>query len=137
MRARGAVLSSSSAGAGTVAGTNEENRMTRSRKLALTFAAVVGVGAGGLGIAQALGQAPGEDGDRQVTGPDAERARSAALEAVGGGRVIAVEREDEGDSAWEVEVVRSDGREVEVELDGSFARVSVDRGDAAGERDDD
>jgi len=110
--------------------------MTRSRKLALTFAAVVGVGAGGLGIAQALGQAPGEHGDQQVTGPGAERARSAALEAVGGGRVVTVEREDEGDSAWEVEVVRSDGREVEVELDGSFARVSIDRGDA-GERDDD
>ena len=110
--------------------------MTRSRKLALTLATMVGVGAGGLGIAQAVGQAPRDDGDEQVTGSDADRARAAAVEAVGGGRVVAVEREDEGDTAWEVEVVRDDGREVEVELDGSFARVSVDRGDAAGEADD-
>ena len=110
--------------------------MTRSRKLALVLAAAVGVGAGGLGIAEAVGQAPSDDADEQVTGAGAERARSAAVDAVGGGRVVGLEREDERGVAWEVEVVRGDGSEVEVELDGSFARVSVDR-EAAGDDADD
>jgi hypothetical protein len=119
--------------------------MSRSRKLVLVLAAVVGVGAGGLGIAQAVGQGPPDDAgarpgsdepDERVIGPGAERARSAAVEAVGGGRVVGLEREDERGVAWEVEVVRNDGSEVEVELDGSFERVSVDREDANGEADD-
>lgn len=72
-------------------------------------AAVVILALGGGGIAYATG------GD-SVTGPDAEKAKSAALAAVGGGTVTEVERDD-GNGAFEVEVERGDGSQVEVHLD--------------------
>jgi hypothetical protein len=102
--------------------------MTRSRKLLVAGAASLALAAGGVGIAQAVGG----DSEEQATGPEAERAKRAAVEAVGGGRAAGVEREDEGGAAWEVEVVRSDGRQVEVKLDRSFERVSVETDDDGG-----
>jgi hypothetical protein len=107
--------------------------MTRSRKLLITGAGILALGAGGVGIAQAVGG----DSDEQATGPDAQRAKSAAIEAVGGGRATGVERADDGGAAWEVEVVRSDGRQVDVKLNQSFERVGVETDDdgAANERD--
>src|SRR5512134_3517877 len=84
----------------------EELDVTRSRKLLVIGAGILALGAGGVGIAQAVGG----DSDEQATGPEAQRAISAAIEAVGGGRAAGVEREDEGGAAWEVEVVRDDGR---------------------------
>lgn len=55
-----------------------------------------------------------------VSQADAQRAADAALEAVGGGTVHDVDREDEGGSTWEVELTAPDGRALEVHLDARF-----------------
>jgi uncharacterized membrane protein YkoI len=69
---------------------------------------------GGAGIAYANGG----DSEEQVTGPDAEKAKSAAIAAMGGGTVTEVERDDGyGTGVFEVEVKRDDGSQVEVHLD--------------------
>jgi hypothetical protein len=110
--------------------------MTRSRKLLITGAAVLALGVGGAGIAQAVG-----GDDEQATGPEADRAKAAAVKSAGGGRAVGVERENEGRSSWEVEVRRPDGGELEVDLNRELKRVGVesddDDRDAQGEDDDD
>lgn len=63
------------------------------------------------------------DSEGSVTGPDADRAAQAALDATGGGTVLEVERDD-GGAAWEVEVRTPDGTVVEVRLDEGFEVVS-------------
>ena len=57
---------------------------------------------------------------------DVDAASSAALAAAGDGTVTEVERSDDLDHAWEVEVTFADGRDVEVELDSEFALVRID-----------
>ncbi len=99
--------------------------MTRSRKLILAGAVVVALGAGGMGVAQAVS----DDSDEQATGPQADQAKQAAVESVGGGRVVSIEREDEAKSAWEVEIVRTDGRHTEVDLNKDLQRVGVETDD--------
>jgi uncharacterized membrane protein YkoI len=75
------------------------------------------VALGGAGIAYANGT----DSEEQVTGPDAEKAKSAAIAEVGGGTVTEVERDDgNGTGAFEVEVTRDDGSQLEVHLDGDY-----------------
>jgi len=69
-------------------------------------------------------------GEENVTGPEAERARAAALAHVGGGTAIGVERES---GAWEVEIRTADGSIVEVTLDGSYR---VTGGDSEGDDSD-
>lgn len=101
--------------------------MTRSRKLLIGGAVVVALGAGGVGLAQAVG-----GDDEQATGPDAERAKAAAVKAVGEGRAVSVEREDEGGSAWEVEVRKADGSVVEVGLDNQLQQTGAERDDDDG-----
>ena len=90
--------------------------MTRNRKLAIAGVSVLVIAAGGVGIAQAVGG----DSDENVTGPQADRAKAVALEAVPGGKVTEVEREDEGRVGWEVEVERPDGTQVEVHVTDTF-----------------
>lgn len=131
--------------------------MRHRRRIAIT---VLGIGVGALGITQAVSgearrpaapstdsiravaQVPdatattGDDADERVRRSESERAGRAAIDAVGGGRVSAVEREDEPGVAWEVEVVQPDGTEVEVDLDRDFGRVATDRDDE-GAKDDD
>jgi hypothetical protein len=102
--------------------------MTRSRKLLILGAAILVLAAGGVGIAQAVGG----DSEEQVTGPEADRAKQAAVEAIGGGRATGVERGDDG-GAWEVEVVRPDGREVEVNLTSDLKQVGSETEDDGGE----
>jgi hypothetical protein len=85
----------------------------------LAIAAVVAtlVVLGGAGIAYANGGGSEE----QLTGPDAEKAKNAALAAVGGGSVTEVERDDGyGTGVFEVEVQRDDGAQVEVHLDRDY-----------------
>ncbi len=87
------------------------------RTLVIAAAVAILVALGGSGIAYAAGG----DSEEQVTGPDAEKAKSAAIAAVGGGTVTEVERDDgNGASAFEVEVKRDDGSQVEVHLDGDL-----------------
>jgi hypothetical protein len=84
------------------------------RTLVIVAAVAMLVALGGAGIAYANGGDSGE----QVTGPDAEKAKSAAIAAMGGGTVTEVERDDGyGSGVFEVEVKRDDGSQVEVHLD--------------------
>ena len=105
--------------------------MNRKTKLAAIGVSAVVLGAGGVGLAQAVGG----DSEEQVTGTQADRAKRAALKAVGGGRVVEVEREDEGRAGWEVEVARGD-TQVEVHLNTDLERVGIETDDdGPGDRD--
>jgi hypothetical protein len=90
----------------------------RVRTLVITAAVVAMlVALGGAGIAYANGG----DSEEQLRGPDAEKAKSAAIGAVGGGTVTEVERDDgNGTGVYEVEVTREDGSQLEVHLDGDY-----------------
>lgn len=70
-------------------------------------------------------EGPGQDDDGAGSGPplsdaDREKAGQAALASVGQGRVGEVERENEGGSAFEAEIILPDGSEVDVELGADF-----------------
>lgn len=97
------------------------------RKHLIIGGTVLALAAGGAGIAQAVG---GSEDDREaVSGPDADRARAAALEITGGGEANSVERDDENGATWEVEVTKPDGQTVDVRLDEAMKKVVVE-GDA-------
>jgi hypothetical protein len=111
--------------------------MTRSRKLLIAGAVILVLAVGGVGIAQAVGG----DTDERVKGPEADRAAKAAVDAIGGGRAVGIERDDDDGEAWEVEVVRPDGSEVEVLLTRDLQEVATetedDQGESGRETDDD
>jgi uncharacterized membrane protein YkoI len=70
-------------------------------------------------------EGPGQDDDGagpalQLSAADRDKAGQAALASVGQGRVGEVERENEGASIYEVEIVHDDGSEVDVELGADF-----------------
>jgi hypothetical protein len=98
------------------------------RIVAIAAALVVALAVVGAGIAQAVG-----GGEESVTGPAAQQAGDAALAAVGGGTVLEVEQADAGDAAYEVEVRRPDGSEVEVHLDAQFQPLGTAADDDQGE----
>ena len=84
------------------------------RTLVIAAAVAMLLALGGAGIAYANGG----DSEEQLTGPEAQKAKSAAIAAVGGGTVTEVERDDgNGTGAFEVEVKRDDASQVEVHLD--------------------
>ena len=90
----------------------------------------VAAGVGGVGIAQAVGG----DSEEQVSGPAADRAKQAAVQAVGGGRAVGVERADDGNGAWEVEVERGGGT-LEVHLGSDLEQVgAASDDDGSGDR---
>jgi hypothetical protein len=83
--------------------------------VAAVVAMLVALGAAGIAYAN------GGDSEEQLTGPDAQKAKSAAIAAVGGGTVTEVERDDGmGAGGFEVEVTRNDGSQLEVHLDGGY-----------------
>ncbi|HEX4746447.1 MAG TPA: PepSY domain-containing protein [Gaiellaceae bacterium] len=107
-------------------------RSKRMLVIVLGAAAVLAV-AGGAGIAKAV-----SGSEEQVSGPAAARAAEAALEAIGGGSVLEVERQDgDGAGVYEVEVRRQDGSTVEVHLDARLQPVGTVADDDEGERGDD
>jgi hypothetical protein len=109
--------------------------MKLNRRVLAAGAAIVALAAGGVGIAQAVG---GGDSEEQVSGPSADRAGAAALEAVGGGTVTSVEREDgDGEGAYEVEVRRADGSQVEVAISDEFQALGTAADDDTGSGSDD
>jgi uncharacterized membrane protein YkoI len=78
-----------------------------------------------------------EEADKVVTGSAADSARAAA-EAKTGGKAGEVEADNENGGAYDVNVTKSDGSEVEVQLDAQFKVLGVeahDQGDQAGEQD--
>jgi hypothetical protein len=96
--------------------------------------------AGAIVAALALGGAAwaiagaGDDDGPSVTGPDADRAKAAALARVGG-TANAVERDSEDGATWEVEVTKANGETVDVRLDANFKVVTVE-GDSESPDDD-
>ena len=82
----------------------------------------------------------GADSEERLTGLDAQKAKSAAIAAVGGGTLTELERGD-GDEGYgtsgvyEVEVKREDGTQVEVHLDGDYDVVGQ-QADEDGPNDD-
>ena len=88
--------------------------------LALALAMVVLAGAG---VAYASGS--GEDSSEpQATGPGIEKAKSIALDDTNGGQVTGTEVGDE-EGYYEVEVIRTDGSQVDVHLDRDFNVLST------------
>jgi uncharacterized membrane protein YkoI len=64
--------------------------------------------------------------DKALTGDTLDEASTAAVEEAGGGQVTDSEASDDGgDGAYEVEVTRDDGTEVDVDLDESFKVLSA------------
>ena len=71
---------------------------------------------------------PGDDArevEVPITGTDLEKASAAALAYTGGGQVTGTEVDDE-ESYYEIEVTLDDGRQVDVQLDDSFAVVGTE-----------
>jgi hypothetical protein len=95
---------------------------------ALAAIIVVGIGAG-------VGIAAGGDDDRPLTGSDYDRATQAALDHVGEGTVTETEAGDDG-AAYEVEIRRHDGSQVEILLDDKFEVVGSESDDDGAEDDD-
>jgi len=68
----------------------------------------------------------GNDGEGGASGPQADRAVRAALEATGGGTAGGVERDGEAGAVWEVEVHETNGSVVDVRLDANYRVVVID-----------
>lgn len=94
--------------------------MTRLTRKTLVAAGVATVLAAGAGIAAGAGS---DDSEPALTGAALARASRVALDHTGGGRVTGTEVGDE-DSHYEVEVTLDGGRQVDVQLDESFAVVA-------------
>jgi hypothetical protein len=95
----------------------------RTAAAAAGLGVVAAVAVGGVAVASS------DDGDAHVTGPEADRATGAALDATHGGRANSVERDGENGATWEVEVTKPDGNTVDVRLDRDY-RVVVIEGDS-------
>jgi hypothetical protein len=103
--------------------------MKLNRKILAVSAVIVALGAGGAGIAYAVSGGS----DENVTGPNADKAKTAALAAVPGGTVTEIERQDgDGSGAYEVEVKRPDGSQVEVHVNSQFQVVGQASDDDTG-----
>ena len=104
--------------------------MKINRRMAVAGGAALALAAGGAGAAVAVGG--GDDGEANVTGPGADRARAAALTLYPGARANSVERDGENGATWEVEITRTDGDTIDVRLDENLKLV-VAEGDSEAE----
>jgi uncharacterized membrane protein YkoI len=106
-------------------------------KIKVTVIAVVAaLAAGGATIAGAAGTGDDDGSDRAISGQALDRASAVALKETGGGRVTETEVGDE-EGAYEVEVTRPDGSQVDVHLDKDFDVLgSVGDDDGSGGDDD-
>ncbi len=66
------------------------------------------------------------EGDTNLSADLQARLKKAALAETGGGDVSAMERDGENGATYEVEVVKSDGSQVDVRLDDQLNVVAVD-----------
>jgi uncharacterized membrane protein YkoI len=108
------------------------------RKRALIVAVLVlavGGVTGGYAIASSAGDDDDDGTEVSITGAALAKAKAAALDATGGGRVSETEVGDE-ESYYEVEVTRADGSQVDVQLDRSFNVVGQE-GDSDDSEDQD
>ena len=104
----------------------------RSKRVLLSSAAAVAVlGVGGVAL--------GATANADLADSERERVANAATEAVGGGTAVEVEFSDDRGEAYEVEVRKDDGTEVDVALDKDLEVVAEqddDRDDDADDRAD-
>lgn len=107
--------------------------MSRTTTL-ITVGLVAALAGGGAAIASAAG---GDDDatDKPVTGSALQRASEAALASVPGGKVTGTEAGDE-EGAYEIEVTRPDGTQVDVHLDRRFNVLDA-RADGAEDAEED
>ena len=105
-------------------------KLRSKRVLIPTLAAVVALGAGGVVWASTA--------NADLNGSERDRVSSAAVDAVGGGTVIDAETSDDRGEAYEVEVRKADGTEVDVILDQDLKvlRQDTDDRDDQNDRDD-
>ena len=108
--------------------------MNRKTKMGIGIAAaVLALGAGGASLAYAITG----DGD-EVSGPAADQARTAAVQAVPGGKAGTVQAEtNEGSAAYGVLVTKPDGTAVEVHLDKNYKVVATQPAGKDGDTDGD
>ena len=100
----------------------------RSKRVILpTVAAVAALGIGGVVWASTA--------NADLAGSERDRVAAAATEAVGGGKVIDAESSDDPGEAFEVEVRKTDGTEVDVTLDKDL-NVVRQEADDRDDRDD-
>jgi uncharacterized membrane protein YkoI len=86
---------------------------------AITVAAIAALALGGTAIAGATGGGDDDATDKPIAGRALDRAKAVALAHTGGGKVSGTEVGDE-EGAYEVEVTRADGSQVDVHLDKAF-----------------
>jgi uncharacterized membrane protein YkoI len=96
-------------------------------KLAVAAASGVAAAAASIGIAVA-NSGDDDETERPISGDALQKASDAALEHTGGGSVTGTEVGDE-ESLYEVEVTLDNGRQVDVQLDESFAVVGTEGDD--------
>jgi uncharacterized membrane protein YkoI len=89
--------------------------MKKRTKVVIVGASALALAAGGAGIASATGG----DSSHPITGKALEEASAVALKATGGGEVTETEVGDE-ESYYQVEVTKTDGSQVDVQLDRGF-----------------
>jgi uncharacterized membrane protein YkoI len=91
--------------------------------IAIAIAAIAALAAGGAAIAGAAGGGDDKETEKAISGQALDRATAAALKQTGGGKVTETEAGDE-EGAYEVEVTRADGSQVDVNLDKGFNVIS-------------
>jgi uncharacterized membrane protein YkoI len=89
----------------------------------IAIAAIAVLAVGGTAIAGAAGGGDDDGTDKAITGQALDRAKAVALDHTGGGKVTGTEAGDE-EGAYEVEVTRADGSQVDVHLDKGFNVIS-------------
>ena len=98
----------------------------RKRTAWLIGAAVAAAALGGASVAAASGNPFDDDSstnggtEQPLNQTDRDKAVDAAMAKVGSGQVTEVERGDDAGSAYEVEIRKSDGSEVEVNIGPNF-----------------
>ena len=101
--------------------------MARMTKLAVAAVSGVAAAAASVGIAVA-NSGDDDETERPISGDALQKASDAALEHTGGGSVTGTEVGDE-ESLYEVGVTLDNGRQVDVQLDESFAVVGTEGDD--------
>ncbi|NYI99314.1 putative membrane protein YkoI [Nocardioides thalensis] len=106
----------------------------RSKRVLLPAIATIAV----LGVGATVWTATADD---NLEGDARDRVAAAAVEAAGGGEAVDVETSDDQGAAYEVEVRREDGTELDVSLDENLDVVRQDEegdddGDESGDADD-
>jgi uncharacterized membrane protein YkoI len=95
------------------------------KRTLMALVAVAALAAGGAAIATASGGGDDDKSEQAISGGALDQASKAALAHTGGGEVTDTEVGDE-ESYYEVEVTKSDGSQVDVQLDRSFQVVGAE-----------